>query len=305
MTVPVSVGVCAYNEEKRIAGLLDSVISQALPPPNRLDEILVVASGCTDRTEEVVEAARSKDARIRLIREADRKGKVSALNRLLDEYRGDILVLVNADARLRPGSLEALVRPFREDPMMQVACGSPMPEDGHSGLQSLIEGIQWRVHNRSLAALSDLRTDNHCCDEFMAMRRGFLATLPPDLINDGAYIGVIASLRGLSVRFCPEAEVLIETPQTVRGIVQQRVRILRGHRQIRRMLGRSPNTIEGMATRRPDLAVKMFRDAFHDRASSLLPFLAVALPVELYAAALALWQDFATGDHGPAWTPVE
>src|SRR5205807_10512433 len=65
-----------------------------------LKEILVVASGCTDGTERVVEDWAGSEPRLRLIREAERSGKASALNAILARFRGDILVLVNADTRL-------------------------------------------------------------------------------------------------------------------------------------------------------------------------------------------------------------
>lgn len=305
MTASVSVGVCAFNEEGRLPRLLDSVLSQSIPPSYAVREILVVASGCTDGTEGVVERVRAKDPRIRLIRESVRGGKASAINLLLTQYQGDFLVLVNADAELNPGSLAQLLGAFEEDPEAQVACGPVVLEDGHPGLQNVLEQMQWRFHNRSLEALSDLRADNHCCDEFMAIRRGFVTTLPPGLINDGAYIGVVASLRGQSVRFRPGARVLIETPRTVRGLVQQRIRILRGHRQVRRLLGRGPNTIEGLATRRPDLAVRLLSGILRDRPSSVLPFLAIALPVELYATAVAFWQDVTSHRSDAVWVPVE
>jgi biofilm PGA synthesis N-glycosyltransferase PgaC len=305
VTTSVSVGVCAYNEERRVPRLLESVVSQSLPVAYELREILVVASGCTDRTEARVVEARARDPRVRLIREPVRRGKASAINILLEESTGDILVLVNADAALNPGSLEHLLGAFEEDAETQVACGSVVLEDGHRGLQNVLEEMQWRIHNRSLETLSDLRMDNHCCDEFMAIRRGFLTALPPNLINDGAYIGVAAALRGSSVRFRPGAEVRIETPRTVRGLLQQRVRVLRGHRQVRRLLGRTPSTIEGLATRRPDLVVKLLGGAFRDRPSSILPFLAVALPVEVYANVLAFLQDVATDHYEAVWVPVE
>lgn len=305
VTASITVGVCAYNEERRIPRLLASVLGQALPDAYTLDEVLVVASGCTDATEARVVEAGSRDARVRLIREASRNGKASAINLLLAEFRGDILVLVNADAELRPGSLENLLEAFREDASAQVACGSVVLEDGEGGLHTLVEDLQWRIHNRSLQALAVLGSGNHCCDEFMALRRGFLTKVPPELINDGAYIGVYAALRGETIRYRPGAEVLVDAPRSIRGIVQQRIRILRGHRQVRRLLGLPPNTIEGLATTKPDLALRLLRASFRDRPARILPFLVVALPVELYALTVSSWQELTREAYQPAWNPVE
>jgi biofilm PGA synthesis N-glycosyltransferase PgaC len=85
--VSVSVGVCAYNEADRVRVLLASLLPQAAQPPFVVNEILVVASGCTDGTEGVVRQFAAMDPRVRLIREPERLGKASALNLILSEYR--------------------------------------------------------------------------------------------------------------------------------------------------------------------------------------------------------------------------
>lgn len=46
----LSVGIMAYNEEANIGRLLGSVLGQRFTH-GYLKEIIVVASGCTDRTE--------------------------------------------------------------------------------------------------------------------------------------------------------------------------------------------------------------------------------------------------------------
>ena len=52
-------------------------------------------------------------------------------------------------------------------PMPAHADASPSP------IVDMIEAVRWRLHNRRLQALSDQGLGNHCCDELMALRRGF------------------------------------------------------------------------------------------------------------------------------------
>lgn len=304
MAVSVSVGICAYNEAARVGGLLGSLRSVDVSPSFIVDEILVVASGCTDGTEEEVQRAAAHDARIRLVVEPTRRGKASALNRILASYRGDILVLVNADARPAPGALGALLRAFEEPADTVVACGAAVP-DGGDGLSHLVEEVQWDLHNRILAIQSARNQENHCCDELMAMRRGFVDSLPPDLINDGAYLGVFAALSGRTVRFCTDARVHVHTPRSVRGLVEQRRRILRGHRQIRRMLRRSPSTLERLSTRDPALAAQILVTEIRARPLALAILLLLALPLELASAALAASDEVRRPDYTPVWPKVD
>src|SRR3989454_9095933 len=79
----LSIGICAYNEALRLPALLESLASQSLPAGFVVDEILVVASGCTDGTERLVEHWAEIEPRVTLIREPERRGKASALNAIL------------------------------------------------------------------------------------------------------------------------------------------------------------------------------------------------------------------------------
>ena len=304
MRIPVSVGVCAHNEGTRIRRLLESVQAQSLPAPLDLCEILVVASGCTDGTEAEVRSVGERDPRVRLIRQRDRAGKCAAINEILRTYRGELLVLANADASLGPAALPSLLLPFLGSAETVVACGAPVPLTDGARLPAFVEEVQWEVHNRSLDTLSRRGAANHCCDELMAMRRGFIEALPSDLINDGAYLGVLAGMRGRTVRFCSDATVYVRVPRTLRGLVRQRRRVLLGHRQIRDLLRRPPNTLEALARREPRLAASILLEEFRARPSSAA-FLLLALPLEIVSMALALGDRAWGPGYSPIWARVD
>ena len=95
MSEPVALGIMAYNEERNIARLLESVLQQSVQ--DRIASIVVVASGCTDRTCEIVEQYARLDARISLIAEPNRSGKISAINKFLFTATQEILMVSSAD----------------------------------------------------------------------------------------------------------------------------------------------------------------------------------------------------------------
>ena len=53
MAIRCSVGITAHNEEKNIGKLLEALLGQELEQVE-ISEMIVVASGCTDRTCDVV-----------------------------------------------------------------------------------------------------------------------------------------------------------------------------------------------------------------------------------------------------------
>src|SRR5579884_1744481 len=63
--VGCSVGIMAYNEEANIARTIHAVLSQK-GPSMRIEEIIVVASGCTDRTVPIVSEIAMKEPRVHL-----------------------------------------------------------------------------------------------------------------------------------------------------------------------------------------------------------------------------------------------
>ena len=92
----VTVGICAYNEERNIERCIRSVYSQRTRG-FRIREIIVVSSGSTDRTDDIVRSLQHGRDEIRLIRQERREGKNSAINALLDAKSCDLVVMLNAD----------------------------------------------------------------------------------------------------------------------------------------------------------------------------------------------------------------
>src|SRR5208337_2301860 len=113
MTIACSMGIMAYNEEANIGRTLEALVSQRTAKVS-LKEIVVVASGCTDRTESIVQAWARRDGRIRLITQPRREGKASAVNRFLPQVREKIVVMCGGDLLPEADAIEELVAPFAD-----------------------------------------------------------------------------------------------------------------------------------------------------------------------------------------------
>lgn len=105
--VLVSVIVPAFNAGRSVEGALRSALANAGPDL----ECIVVDDGSTDDTASVVERLAAADPRIILLRAPTNEGVSSARNRALAASRGEWLVFLDSDDRLRPGWLTALLDP--------------------------------------------------------------------------------------------------------------------------------------------------------------------------------------------------
>src|SRR5512135_1175526 len=96
MTIRCSVGITAHNEEANIGQLLEAMLKQQLKQVE-ITEIIVVASGCTDCTTDIIRNYARRDARIRLIEQVKREGKTAAINLFLQNAREDMCVRESGD----------------------------------------------------------------------------------------------------------------------------------------------------------------------------------------------------------------
>src|SRR5260221_643464 len=74
-----SVGIMAHNEEANISRTIQAVLQQQ-GPSMHIEEVIVVASGCTDRTVPIVAEIALQEPRVRLCIQEKREGKASAIN---------------------------------------------------------------------------------------------------------------------------------------------------------------------------------------------------------------------------------
>src|ERR1700674_3188491 len=120
-----SIGIMAYNEEANIARTLESVLAQTGPSIS-INEVIVVASGCTDRTVPIVTSLAEQEPRIRLCVQENREGKASAINLFLKQATSPVVVLIGADVIPETSAIEFLCAPFK-DPTIGMVGGRPVP----------------------------------------------------------------------------------------------------------------------------------------------------------------------------------
>lgn len=245
-----TVGICATGNPKSIPGLIETIEDERYPAGFDLRRIVVVASDCRGPTLKTLEAAEKEDPRIDLIKEERRRGKASAINEILERSQGDFLVLANADALPARGSIPRLLRAIGRDPDLGMASATPVIQAGR-GIAAQVLELMWGTHNACATDLSGTELSNHGSDELMAVRLDAVPPLPPGVVNDGAYMAGRVRQRGLRVRSLEAATVTVHVPTRPIEIIRQRRRILYGHIQVWRLVGRVPATIESLMLTSP------------------------------------------------------
>src|SRR5436309_8945604 len=141
-----SVGIMAHNEEANISRTVQAVLQQQ-GPILRIEEVIVVASGCTDRTVAIVAEIALQEPRVRLCIQEKREGKASAINLFLKEAISPVVILMSADVIPEEAALENLCRPFK-DPKIGMVGGRPVPVNDLSTFMGHTVHLLWRLHDR-------------------------------------------------------------------------------------------------------------------------------------------------------------
>ena len=129
----VSVVTAAYNAESTIADAIDSVERQSINPHNL--EHIIVDDGSTDKTVEVVN--RNARQHTRVLRTPHTGGSES-MNMGLRAARGEFVMLLDADDKLRRDITAEMLKAFDEHPAAgYVTCD--YVEYGTDGTESLVK----------------------------------------------------------------------------------------------------------------------------------------------------------------------
>jgi cellulose synthase/poly-beta-1,6-N-acetylglucosamine synthase-like glycosyltransferase len=225
----------AYNEAANIGRLLETLRAQRTATVS-IAEIIVVASGCTDETESIASVQSSRDPRIRLVVQARREGKASAINEFLRQTRENVVVLCSADLLPAPDAIEQLVAPFK-DADLGMSCARPVPVNDPETFMGFAAHMLWNLHHQ-------INLVNFKAGEMIALRKIF-ERIPYHTAVDEASIEPVIRGQGYSALYVPAALVYNRGPETVRDFLSQRRRIYAGHLAVRDLLGYSVSTMSG------------------------------------------------------------
>ena len=213
--------IAAYNEEQILAGKINN--SLALDYPAEKIRILVVTDGSTDRSAQIVKDFPS----VILLHQADRKGKVAAINRAVTAA-GDVEILVFSDANsmLNKEALQRLVSHYK-NPMVGGVSGEKKVID-LEGSTVRGESFYWRYESGLKKLDASLYTIVGAAGELFSIRRILYESVPEDVILDDFYISLKVCEKGYQVKYEPGAFAMEKPSLTMHDEAERKTRISAG-----------------------------------------------------------------------------
>lgn len=175
----ITVLVTVYNEARVIESRIKNIL-ECDYPKNCL-EIIVASDGSTDNTDAIV--LRFTDARVRLVRPDQRKGKSVTQNQALATAMGEIIVFTDAATRFDRSFLKEVARSFA-DPQVGGVDGHLLflPDRESDIAQS--QNIYWKQELEIRKLESELGMLAVASGACLAVRASLLRSIPPSVGED-------------------------------------------------------------------------------------------------------------------------
>jgi len=222
-TFKISIGISALNEEKTIGKVLDSVLAQ-IEDGWIFGEILVYSDGSKDKT--VIEA-RKRDKKLVKVKEfRERKGKPFRCNQMLKAFKGDILIIFDADIKIVGRNvITNLVDKFRNGRDVMLVGGNSRVYPPKSFFDKAVQ-TSYYVYFKSREKLRDGNNAFACTGACLALRKEFAKkiVIPGWVISEDVFFYFSCLKMGYKFRYSPNAKVLYKAAGDLKDFMRQMFR---------------------------------------------------------------------------------
>ncbi len=196
-TPMVSALIPVYNAEGYISEKLESLLAQDYPAERF--EILLLSDGSDDGSDALLaEYADKYPDQIRVFRADERSGKPSALNRMRQEAKGEVLLMTDIRQPVNKRCLRELVSYFG-DPAIGAVSGN-LELQGGTGA-----GFYWKYEKWIRRSEGSFRSMVGVTGALYMVRKTDLVDIPLGMALDDMWVPMRLRLQRRRVAFSPEA----------------------------------------------------------------------------------------------------
>lgn len=288
----VSIGICAVTEIENTLRLTGQILAASDPGLSLKELVVATPNRCLARELERL------DERLVVLLENKREGKAVAVNRIIRQTTGDVLVLASADIKLGRNSIPRLVQSLADNNSWGAVDSRVELVNGDAKLMDRVCTLLWKLHNEILDQLDGDHRLGHVAGDLWAVRRDLIGEIP-NTINDDAYLALTIQRKGFAIHRVGNSLVWIAGPRSPVDYVAQRSRILLGHLHLIRDFRAVPTTFEFTLPLRLGRNLKTLTETVRALGPSYIPSLFVASFLELLSIQVALVSLLTRRKPGP------
>lgn len=217
----LTVIVAAYNEEDFIIEKIKNTLSLNYPA----DKVtyVFVTDGSNDRTPELIAGF----PQIKLMHRPERKGKIAAMHRAMQEVSSEITIFTDANTILNNDALVNICRHYKDISVGAVSGEKRVNiedvEDATAG-----EGFYWKYESKLKTWDSELYSVVGAAGELFSIRTRLYEPIPPDTILDDFMISMLIAKKGYRIVYEPKAYATENGSENVKEELKRKIRIAAG-----------------------------------------------------------------------------
>lgn len=229
----ISVLIPAWNEEVGLVATVKTVLNTSYPHA----EIVVVNDGSTDRSDQQMQvflrkyqSVMGRHPRIPIVYVYQANGgKGAALNTAITASHGEILVTIDADCVMAQEYLVQIARAF-DDPQVMAVSGC-IKIGNRRTLLGVVQAMEYAMSlyaRRADTMLDTIYVVGGACGAFRRSVFQQLGGYSSTHLTEDLDISFRLRRTGMRIAYAPEAIVYTEGASSLRGLMKQRVRWVRG-----------------------------------------------------------------------------
>jgi len=228
MKMKLSIIMTAYNEPSTIGGAIEAFVNQKIPVSYEL-----IASAPDEETASVIKKYAEKYKQVRYFKDPG-KGKMLALNMLLKNVKGEIIVFSDGDVYVSNDSIHEILKAF-EDEKIGCVSGRVVSIDSRDTMFGY-----WAYLLTYAGAHAERLKRNKKGKYFTAtgylfgvrngIFKGFDRNIPEDAI-----IPFIALKKGYKLKYLPKAIVYVKYPENMKEWVSQKKRVAKAYENLKKV----------------------------------------------------------------------
>jgi glycosyltransferase involved in cell wall biosynthesis len=232
----VTIGIPAYNEEKNIKFLIESLQTQRLRSVT-FKEIIVISDGSKDNTVSILRSI--NDSRLIVVDRKKRVGLNQTQNEIVKRTKGDILVILDADVLPKNNLfLQRLITPLLEDETIGIVGANTVSLPS----RNILERVLANSHELKQFMYPRINGGNNvymCHGRARAFsKKLYKKIIWPDNCPEDAYSYFFCVTSRFKFIFNKKASVLFRCPSELGGHILQSNRFIHGKKILENYFGK-------------------------------------------------------------------
>ena len=234
----ITVIVTSYKEPKATIKAVRTILEQNSPKPFR-----IIISDPFPEVKDLIKQEFKNNPEVQFFLDPG-EGKPYAMNMLFEmlysENKNDILVFTDGDVYVSDNTLQEIVNAFKDE---KVGCitGRPVATNPRNTKYGYWAKLSYDGIDKVRKKLSNQKQFLQTSGYLFAIRNGLVKETLEDVPED-CVIPYFVWKKGYKIRYLPNAKVYIQYPNNFSDWVNQRVRTIKAHENLNKIVPDMPRT---------------------------------------------------------------